>query len=105
MLVQMAVFALGTGIIISSLTIKYHDFAYFISFGAQMWMYETPIVYSILQVPQKWCWVYAISSIYSILETFRYAFLGSGGMNMAQIVVSAGITVLLFLRVSFYSVE
>ncbi len=97
MLIQMAALALGTGIIVSSLTTKYRDFAYLVGFGVQLWMYATPIVYPISQVPQKWHWVYVVNPMSSIVESFRYAFLGAGGMNMTQIAASAGITLFLLV--------
>lgn len=47
MLLQVGALALGCGIIISSLTTKYRDLAILVTFGVQLWMYITPVVYPI----------------------------------------------------------
>ena len=51
LLLQMALLGLGVGIIVSSLTTKYRDLVYAVTFGVQLWMYATPIVYPMSQVP------------------------------------------------------
>ncbi len=95
LLLQMGALGLGLGVLISSLTIKYRDLSFFVGFGIQLWMYATPIVYPMSQVPVKWQWIYLLNPVAAIVETFRYAYLGSGTIRFWQLGVSAGITVLL----------
>ncbi len=106
LLMQMAALGLGFGILVSSLTTKYRDLTYVVSFGVQLWMYATPIVYPLSQIPIQWRSWYALNPMVSIVETFRYAFLGAGAINPMQYLIGAGITVavlaagiLLFSRV------
>lgn len=97
LLIQMAALGLGMGILISSLTTKYRDLSYLVSFGVQLWMYATPVVYPVSLIPQKWQWLYLINPMAPIVETFRYAFLGAGGMKLWHLGISAGITLAILL--------
>ena len=96
LLLQMGVLGLGMGILISSLTTKYRDLTFVVGFGSQLWMYATPIVYPMSQIPEHWQWLYALNPMASIIETFRYAFLGSGSVNLRHLTISAGMTLLIF---------
>ncbi|MCD6577498.1 MAG: ABC transporter permease [Anaerolineaceae bacterium] len=102
----MAGLGLGFGIIISSLTTKYRDLRYLVSFGMQLWMYATPVIYPASTIPGKWQWVLTINPITPIIEAFRYAFLGAGsaswgglGYSFAFMLVVFTIGVLIFNRV------
>jgi len=95
MIVHMAALGLGTGILISSLTTKYRDLTFAVGFGVQLWMYATPVVYPLSQVPAKWQWLAALNPMTAIVETFRYAFLGAGGVGPSVIWTSIGITFLI----------
>lgn len=92
LLVQMAALGLGMGILISSLTTKYRDLTYLVTFGVQLWMYATPVVYPVSLIPHEWQWLYLINPMAPIVEIFRYAFLSAGGVRPWQLGVSAGIT-------------
>jgi lipopolysaccharide transport system permease protein len=92
---QMAALGLGLGILISSLTNKYRDLKYFLGFGIQLWMYATPIVYPMSQIPAKWHWIYALNPMAAIVETFRFVFIGSGTIRSMYLGMSLGITVII----------
>lgn len=92
LVIQMAALGLGFGILISSLTTKYRDLMYLVSFGVQLWMYATPVVYPLSQIPSKWHWVYALNPMTSIIEAFRYAFLGAGLVKAWHMGLSAVMT-------------
>ena len=96
LLVQMGVLGLGIGILVSSLTTRYRDLTFVVGFGTQLWMYATPIVYPLSQIPERWQWLYALNPMSSVIETFRYAFLGSGSVNLQHLAVSVGMTVFIF---------
>lgn len=96
LLAQMGILGLGVGILVSSLTTKYRDLNFVVGFGTQLWMYATPIVYPMSQIPERWQWLYALNPMASIIETFRYAFLGSGSVNTQHLAISAGMTILIF---------
>jgi len=106
LLVQMAALGLGTGILISSLTTKYRDLAFALGFGVQLWMYATPIVYPLSQIPAQWQWLFALNPMTAVIETFRYAFLGSGaiqpwvlGVSLSMTILILAIGIVLFSRV------
>lgn len=74
----MAVIGLGSGMLISALTTKYRDLVFLLSFGVQLLMYATPVIYSMNTLPAKYAWLIKINPLSHIIETFRYAFTGSG---------------------------
>ncbi|PCJ89615.1 MAG: ABC transporter permease [Flavobacteriales bacterium] len=96
LLLVMAMLGLGMGIIISSMTTKYRDLRFAVGFGVQLWMYGTPVVYPLSEVPEKWKFLFAINPMSSIIETFRYAFLGKGAVNIDYLAIS-GITTIILL--------
>lgn len=98
LLLQMGALGLGLGILISSLTTKYRDLTFLSGFGVQLWMYATPIVYPMSQVPARWQWLYTLNPVAAVVETFRHAFLGSGSVSIQNLAISAGITLLLLLN-------
>jgi len=93
----MAGLGLGFGIIISSLTTKYRDLRFLVAFGVQLWMYATPVIYSISSLPEQWRWVVLINPLTPIVETFRYAFLGAGTVSWGMLGYSFGFMVVVFL--------
>ncbi len=97
LLVQMAALGLGIGILISSMTTKYRDLVLALGFGVQLWMYATPIVYPLSQIPVKWQWLFALNPMTAVIETFRYAFLGSGAIQPWMLGVSFGMTILILI--------
>lgn len=106
LLVQLAALALGFGIIISSLTTRYRDLAVLVTFGVQLWMYATPVVYPASQISGKLKTLMMLNPVSPIVETFRYAFLGSGsipwtylGISMITTLVVLFVGVVLFSRV------
>ena len=64
--------------ILSSLTTKYRDLSYLISFGVQLLMYATPIVYPLSTVPAEYKIYISLNPMTSIIESFRQAFFGNG---------------------------
>ncbi len=83
-----AVYGLGFGIIVSSMTTKYRDLAFLLSFGMQLWMYLTPIVYPLSQVPKKYLIWILLNPITSLVEAFRKAILGVGTVTSGQLAYS-----------------
>lgn len=78
LILLMAAFSLGLGMIFSSMTTKYKDLNFLLAFGVQLYMYATPVVYPISAIPEKYKWLVAANPLTSIFECFRYGFLGSG---------------------------
>lgn len=81
LLILMAGFALGTGIIISAMTTKYRDFTYLVTFGVTLLMYATPVIYPISSLAAKYKKIALLNPLSGIVETFRYGWLGSGSFS------------------------
>ena len=96
-LLMMAGMGLGLGIIISSLTTKYRDFAVLVTFGVQLLMYATPVVFpmSAVKSPDLKLWL-SINPLTPLVEAFRYGLLGAGSFDAMQLLYS-GIFILLLL--------
>lgn len=90
LLMMMAAFGLGLGIIISSLTTKYRDFTILISFAVQLLMYATPIAYPISFIKNKSyaSWI-QWNPLSSITEAFRYAIFNKGSFSIGNLSYSA----------------
>ncbi|WP_226063963.1 ABC transporter permease [Kaistella polysaccharea] len=103
----MAMFALGMGMIFSAMTTKYKDLAFLLTFGIQLFMYVTPVVYPTSALPEKLKFFVFLNPLSSIFEGFRYAFLGSGNFDIMNIMWSAlFITVILVIgTIIFNKVE
>lgn len=97
LILLMAIFALGIGMIFSALTTKYKDLSFLLAFGTQLFMYATPVVYPISAMPEKLKWIVTSNPLSSIFECFRYGYLGSGTFQIGDLVISATIIVLLFV--------
>ncbi len=96
LVVQLGMLGTGIGIMISGLTTKYRDLKQLLSFGMALWMYATPIVYPLSQVPGRWRWVFKVNPVSSVVETFRYALLGKGTLDVSAWIVSAAVTLAFF---------
>lgn len=100
LIVLMAILALGLGMIISSLTTKYKDLIFLLTFGVQLLMYGTPIIYPISELEKHakaFSWVIKANPLSAIVETFRYGFTGSGSFSWLQLGYTSIVSVLLLL--------
>lgn len=95
LLLQLGLMGMGVGIIISSLTTKYRDLSVLVEFGIQLWMYGTPVVYPLSQLPQGWMRTAALlNPVTAPVELFRSILLGEGLFSPASYLWSLGFTVL-----------
>lgn len=76
LILQVGLLGLGCGIIIASLTTKYRDLVILVSFGVQLWMYVTPVVYTTGIIPQKYYAFYMLNPMAPVIECFRSVILG-----------------------------
>ncbi len=93
----MAALGLGAGMIISALTTKYRDLAFLITFGIQLLMYATTVIFPLSAAPQKYKWLIELNPMTSLIETFRYGFLGKGSFSWSSIGYSAIVTIVLLI--------
>lgn len=103
-ILHMAAMGLGFGIIISSLTTKYRDLSILVSFGVQLWMYITPIVYPISTLSERAKSIIMLNPMAPIVNNFKYAFLGCGQMEWGYWGLSAIITlIILFIGIIIFN--
>ena len=101
---QLAVLGTGLGLIVSALTTRYRDLRQLVSFGLGLWMYATPIVYPLSQVPTKYRWIMLANPVSAPVEIFRVAMYGVGGVGPGILLASLISTVvLLFLGLVLFS--
>lgn len=94
-IIHLGIMGLGFGIIISSLTTKYRDLAILVTFGVQLWMYATPIVYPLSQLGDGLMkTIILINPVTVPIEVFRYAILGKGTIIPEYLAFSLLITIL-----------
>ena len=96
-LLQMAILGLGMGILVSSLVTKYRDLTFAMTFAVQIWMYLTPVVYPLTQVPENYRNLYVLNPMVSIVESFRGAFLGVSSIETHHILISVLVTLTIFI--------
>lgn len=95
LLLLMASFSLGLGMIFSSMTNKYKDLVFLLTFGVQLFMYATPVVYPLSSIPEKFQWLILSNPLTPIFECFRYGFLGSGSFHPSTLLFSSGIIIII----------
>lgn len=89
LVILMAIMSLGLGLIITALTTKYRDLVFLLTFGVQLLMYATPIIYPMSALPVKYAPIIKANPLSAIVETFRYAFTGSGSFSWPYLLYSA----------------
>src|SRR5580658_10497299 len=88
LLLLMALLGLGTGILVSSLTTKYRDVAFLMTFGVQLAMYAAPVIYPMSTIPAKYRLLIEANPMSAIIESFRAIYLG-GAIPWPQLGISA----------------
>jgi lipopolysaccharide transport system permease protein len=97
LLILMAALGQGLGLIISSLTTKYRDLALLVNFGVQLLMFSTTVTYPLSAAPNNFKFLIELNPMTTILETFRYAFLGQGTFSITAILYTTITTIIIFL--------
>lgn len=90
LLLMMAGLGFGFGILISSLTTKYRDLRFLVQFGVQLLMYATPVIYPASSIPARYQALIQLNPMSSVVEAFRYAFLGGTPVSLGGLVYSFG---------------
>jgi lipopolysaccharide transport system permease protein len=106
LILQMAVLSLGAGILVSSVTTKYRDLTFVMTFIVQLWMYASSVIIPASAIPEKYRFIYMLNPMASVIEMFRYSVFGVGVVSPVYICVSWAITlavlfggILLFSRI------
>jgi lipopolysaccharide transport system permease protein len=92
--------ALGAGLLISALNVKYRDFRYIVSFLTQFWLFATPVVYPATMIPEKWRLLIGINPMAGAIEGFRWALIGTD-VNPWPLVITSGIAAVVLLVIGY----
>lgn len=107
LILLMAVFALGVGMIFSALTTKYRDLQMLLGFGVSLMMYATPVIYPVSSITGVWKKLAYYNPLTGIFECFKYGWMGSGEFSVEMLIISTGIILVLLVigTVTFNKVE
>ncbi|TWR27564.1 ABC transporter permease [Mucilaginibacter pallidiroseus] len=92
----MAILGLGLGLIVTAMTTKYRDLAFVVSFGIQLFMYATPVIYSLSTAIKNHHEIIAFNPMSGLIETFRYGFTGTGEFYPQAFFISVVASIILF---------
>ncbi|KEY17775.1 ABC transporter permease [Kaistella antarctica] len=107
LIVLMAIFALGVGMIFSALTTKYRDLQMLLTFGVSLMMYATPVIYPVSSITGVWKKLAYYNPLTGIFECFKYGWMGQGEFSAEMLLISTGIIIALLIigTVTFNKVE
>jgi lipopolysaccharide transport system permease protein len=99
--------ALGVGMWLSALNVKYRDIRYAIPFLIQLWMFASPVIYPESMLQGKLKYILRLNPLTGIIENFRVALFGHSHFNWNSLGISAAITflVLIYSAYSFRRME
>jgi lipopolysaccharide transport system permease protein len=101
LLILALVTALGVGLWLSALNVKFRDVKYVVPFITQFWMFATPIAYPSSLLPEKWRLVYALNPMVGVVEGFRWALLDTDTAPGPMLLVSATVALLVLVGGAF----
>lgn len=106
LILMIALHAMSWGLIISALTTKYRDLTQLVTFGIQLFMYVTPVIYPLSAAPEKYRILISFNPLTPIFETFKYSCMGSGsldwiglGYSFIVLMITLFLSIIIFNRV------
>jgi len=94
---HVAALSLGVGLCMAATTARYRDLLHLNQFLVQLWMFATPIIYPLSQIPARWAWLAWLNPMAAPVEVFRWCLLGGGTVPTPLIVTSLALTVALLV--------
>ncbi len=94
--------ALGVGLWLSALNVKYRDINYVIPFLIQIWLFLTPVAYPITIISERWRLLYSLNPMVAVVEGFRWAMLGQQTLSWPLMLLSVFVTLALLVGGVFY---
>ncbi|MBX7171161.1 MAG: ABC transporter permease [Pyrinomonadaceae bacterium] len=96
LIILTAILAIGVGMWMSALNVKYRDIRHVLPFLIQIGMFVTPIIYPTSLVPEKWQWLMALNPMMGQIEAYRSAFFGKP-FNWFSLAISVGLTCIILI--------
>jgi lipopolysaccharide transport system permease protein len=97
LVLMMAFLGLGIGLIITAMTTKYRDLTFLVTFGVQLLMYGTTVIYPLSAAPEKYKTIIGLNPMTGIIEAFRFSFLGKGEFTLWSVSYSAIFTIIVMI--------
>ena len=94
--------ALGLGLVLSCLNVRYRDVRYVLPFLTQIWLFATPVAYAVSVVPEPWRVLYSINPMVAVIDGFRWALLGTGPPPSTSLLLSTVTAVVLLASGGLY---
>jgi lipopolysaccharide transport system permease protein len=89
--------ALGTGLFLSAVNVRYRDVPYAVPFLIQIWLYVSGVVYAINALPEHWQWVLALNPVSASISGFQWGVLGTSPPEIGKLAVSLASLAVIFL--------
>jgi len=97
LLLWAAITAIGAGLWLSALIVRYRDFRYVIPFIIQIGLYISPVGFSSNIIPERWRLIYSINPMVGVIDGFRWSLIGeSQAINHQGLIISMSVSILLF---------
>ncbi|RFB67121.1 MULTISPECIES: ABC transporter permease [unclassified Herbaspirillum] len=97
LVLYIAVLGMGTGLIVSAMTVRFRDLVFAVGFATQLWMYATPVVYPFGQIPERYQWFYYLNPMTSPIETLRATLYGAPAVKTEIWISNLAITAALLV--------
>ena len=108
LLMLTALIALGAGLVVSAMGVRYRDIRFVLPFVVQCGFFAAPVGYSTLVVPEHWRMVFALNPMVGVMEGFRWSILGHAVQELPQMLAMSAATMVVLLvvgRWAFRGVE
>lgn len=89
--------ALGVGLFLSAVAVRYRDVPYAIPFVIQIWLFVSGVFYTITALPEKWQWLLALNPMTAVIAGFQWGVIGTAAPELGKTLVSVAVTVLFFV--------
>jgi lipopolysaccharide transport system permease protein len=100
--IALVMLALGVGMILAALNVKYRDFRYVVPFGIQLWLFVTPIIYPMSSIPEQYRWLFVFNPLSGIIEGFRYALVPAMPLDWGVTGLSLVTAILIFVGATMF---
>ena len=94
--------ALGLGLVLSALNVRYRDIRYAVPFVMTIWLWVSPVAYPGGAIPHRYHLVYTLNPMTGVIEGYRWALLGLGPVHLTSLAVSIGTAIVLVVGGAVY---
>jgi lipopolysaccharide transport system permease protein len=89
--------ALGVGLFLSAINVRYRDVPYAIPFLVQIWLYVSGVVYAISALPERWQWALALNPMTAVISGFQWGLISAPAPDVGKTLVSIGAMAAMFV--------